>query len=72
MVDRKTILHELAVRRRIISDGLEVVPHFIIFAPDGPYVVMVEFPDDERGVSKLRLARVPSRATVGHPAYVFR
>jgi hypothetical protein len=58
MVDRKAILDELAVSRRIVSEGHEVVPRFVIFAPGGPYGVMVQLPDDEAGRAKqLQAAR---------------
>ena len=49
MVDRITILDELAVSRGIVSDGHEVAPRFGIFAPGGPYVVKVRLSDDEAG-----------------------
>jgi len=51
-LDRKAILHALAVSRTIISDGHEVVPRFTVYAPGGPFTLWVELPDDEAARAK--------------------
>jgi hypothetical protein len=49
---RKAIDEELAVCRDMVRDGTEVAPRFTVFAPGGPYFLMVELPDDKEGRRK--------------------
>jgi hypothetical protein len=53
---RDTILAELELSQRIVRTGLEVVPRFTIFAPDGTHTAMVELPDDPIERTKRMLA----------------
>ena len=43
---RASILEELAISERIVRDGHEVVPRYLVIAPDGEHTIMVQLPDD--------------------------
>jgi hypothetical protein len=53
MDPRTHIVEEFAVSQRVVRAGVEVVPRFKIFAPDGEHTVFVQLP----GAQDARAAR---------------
>jgi hypothetical protein len=51
---QQAMRHELEVSRGMMSEGLEIVPRFIVFSPDAVYGIFVKLPDD-RGERESRL-----------------
>ncbi len=43
------MLEQLAAARRIIQDGHEVVPAWLITTPEGPFLVLTRFDPDSEG-----------------------
>ena len=49
---------EFALSQRIVRKGIEVVPRFTVFAPDGTHSAMVQLPDDPIGrLNQLQVMR---------------
>jgi hypothetical protein len=66
---RDTIVAEFALSQRIIRKGIEVVPRFTIFAPDGTHTAMVELPDDP--IARLEQLRVVRNFMIWKAAHAF-
>jgi hypothetical protein len=66
---RDTIVTEVALSQRIIRKGIEVVPRFTIFAPDGTHTAMVELAVDP--IARLEQLHVMRNFMIYKAAHAF-
>ncbi len=46
------MLEQLAAARRILADGGEIVPSWLITTPEGSYLILTDFDPDNPGAGK--------------------